>query len=62
MTFDYGLDLKTLWYDRPEGTAQAYSQHKMDSELLINPGSKDLTCHICWDSVKKNLKFMVQTS
>tara|TARA_B100002019_G_scaffold289409_1_gene304952 strand:- start:471 stop:1469 length:999 start_codon:yes stop_codon:yes gene_type:complete len=56
MTFDYGLDLKTICKDRPEGTARAYSKHKMDSELLSDPGSKDLTCHICWDSVKKSLE------
>ena len=57
MTFDYGLDLKPFVMIDQKELLEPILQHKMDSELLINPGSKDLTCHICWDSVKKSLEF-----
>lgn len=56
MTFDYGLTRSCLFNDRPEGTARAYSKHKMLSELLSNPGEQDLTCHLCWDNLRESLE------
>jgi len=55
LTFDYGLDAHTLLNDRPEGTARAYFQHKMEKNLLLNPGNQDLTCHLCWDPLEEAL-------
>jgi SAM-dependent MidA family methyltransferase len=55
LTFDYGLDAHTLLNDRPEGTARAYFQHKMEKNLLLNSGNQDLTCHLCWDPLEEAL-------
>lgn len=49
VAFDYGLDWHTLMYERPQGTARTYRQHRMGSDLLADPGETDITCHICWD-------------
>ena len=56
LTFDYGLPLNTILYDRPEGTARAYKKQTMSTDLLIDPGSQDLTCHLCWDLLTDELK------
>jgi SAM-dependent MidA family methyltransferase len=52
LTFDYGLDIQTIFHERPEGTARAYLNQTMATDLLDSPGNQDLTCHICWDSLK----------
>ncbi len=56
LTFDYGLDIHTILHDRPEGTARAYAKQKMHHDLLKNPGFQDLTCHLCWNSLKDCLE------
>ncbi|NDH15821.1 MAG: hypothetical protein EBY48_01810 [Opitutae bacterium] len=55
LTFDYGLNLQTLVEDRPYGTARAYRNQKMYSELLEYPTDQDITCHLCWDILKEAL-------
>jgi len=47
--FDYGHAWEGLLYNYPEGTARGYYRHKQTGDLLSNPGSQDLTCHVCWD-------------
>ena len=56
LTFDYGLNKHTLLNDRPEGTARAYKNQLMSTDLLKSPGDQDLTCHLCWDSLEECLQ------
>jgi len=51
LTFDYGLDRKTLLRERPQGTARGYFKHSMSTDLLSRVGEQDLTCHLCWDAL-----------
>ncbi len=52
LTFDYGKTWESLLYDTPQGSARAYHGHKQQANLLENPGSCDLTCHVCWDRLE----------
>lgn len=47
LTMDYG-DLAEELYgpSRPEGTLRAYAGHRQDTEVLADPGKKDLTAHV----------------
>ena len=49
IAFDYGLDWAALARERPEGTLRAYSRHRLEADLLADPGQRDLTAHVCWD-------------
>ena len=55
LTFDYGLNSKTILEDRPSGTARAYRNQKMSSEILAYPTDQDITCHLCWDILENTL-------
>ncbi|MEC7802091.1 MAG: SAM-dependent methyltransferase [Verrucomicrobiota bacterium] len=55
LTFDYGLDSERIFRDFPEGTARAYSNHKQTNNILNQPGTQDITCHICWNSLVRIL-------
>jgi len=47
LTLDYG-DLAEELYgpSRPEGTLRAYAGHRQDTDVLADPGNKDLTAHV----------------
>lgn len=49
LLFDYGKTWKALTTDCPSGTARTYKNHQMGSDLLEDPGERDITCDICWD-------------
>jgi SAM-dependent MidA family methyltransferase len=49
LLFDYGKTWKALTTDCPAGTARTYQQHQQANDLLDQPGSKDITCDVCWD-------------
>lgn len=49
VAFDYGKSFAELATATPAGTARAYFQHTQSNDLLANPGSQDLTGHVCWD-------------
>ena len=34
---------------------RSYSHHQMDNDILEQPGSKDITCHVCWNQLQENL-------
>ena len=53
---DYGYDWANLIQERPAGTARAYYQHEISSDLLARPGEQDLTCHVCWDRLEAVLR------
>jgi len=55
VAFDYGLDRRTLFTERPEGTGRTYSSHRMGSDLLDRPGQIDITCHVVWDVMESIL-------
>jgi SAM-dependent MidA family methyltransferase len=56
IAFDYGLDRRTLFTERPEGTGRTYSRHTMGSNLLERPGEIDITCHVVWDVMESILR------
>lgn len=49
LLFDYGKSWQALRNECPFGTARTYYCHKQATDLLDQPGSKDITCDICWD-------------
>lgn len=49
LTFDYGSSWEALTRHLPEGTARAYHNHRQTDDLVGDPGSRDLTCNVCWD-------------
>ena len=55
ITFDYGLDIERIFRDFQDGTGRSYSSHQMDNNILEQPGSKDITCHVCWNKLQENL-------
>lgn len=52
MLFDYGKYWQDLLTASPAGTARAYRNHQLSTDLLANPGEQDLTCHVCWDRLE----------
>lgn len=52
LAFDYGLGRQTVLHERPQGTGRTYSEHKMGSNLLHNPGQTDITCHLIWEELE----------
>jgi SAM-dependent MidA family methyltransferase len=55
ITFDYGLDIERIFRDFPDGTGRSYFNQKMDHDLLEQPGTKDITCHVCWNKLQETL-------
>ena len=56
IAFDYGLDSRTVFDERPQGTARTYSRHVMGTDLLDRPGDVDITHHVIWDKMENILK------
>jgi SAM-dependent MidA family methyltransferase len=56
IALDYGKSWSELTHDFPEGTARAYYRHRQSPHLTDQPGLQDITCHICWDWLAKDLK------
>jgi SAM-dependent MidA family methyltransferase len=49
---DYGRTLPELLANSPKGTARAYRNHRLSTDLLADPGECDLTCHVAWDRLE----------
>lgn len=56
LAFDYGKSFTELATATPAGTTRAYFQHRQSNDLLANPGSQDLTGHVCWDWLEEALR------
>ena len=56
LALDYGKSWNHLINDFPQGTARAYFKHNQFTNLLVQPGMQDITCHICWDWLETSLK------
>jgi SAM-dependent MidA family methyltransferase len=56
LTFDYGMDVQRILNDFPEGTSRTYHNHQQTNNILKNPGSQDITCHICWNPLRELLE------
>ncbi|MEY3000968.1 MAG: hypothetical protein RL648_1182 [Verrucomicrobiota bacterium] len=56
IALDYGLMEHDLLHLRPQGTARAYAQHRLDNDFLSSPGTRDITCHIAWDPLESILR------
>ncbi len=56
VALDYGHSWHELINECPQGTVRAYRQHVQTNDLLAQPGTQDLTCHICWDWIAAALK------
>lgn len=52
---DYGKTWREITGSLPAGTARAYHQHRQSNDLLARPGEQDLTCHVCWDWLAREL-------
>ena len=56
LLFDYGKTWKPLTEDCPKGTARTYFRHEQGSDLLEDPGTRDITCDLCWSPLKEALQ------
>ena len=54
VAIDYGLT-QPEWFrpDRSNGTARAYSKHRLADDLLANPGDQDITAHVNWTAIQR---------
>ncbi len=48
LLFDYGRTWESLLQDHPSGTARTYRAHAQGSDLLEDPGRRDITCDVNW--------------
>ena len=55
IAIDYGKPWLELVTATPAGTARAYHRHRQGDDLLARPGEQDLTCHVCWDWLTREL-------
>jgi SAM-dependent MidA family methyltransferase len=54
VTIDYGGTLEELLSPaRTSGTLRAYSQHRLSSDVLENPGEQDITAHVNFSVVRR---------
>ena len=54
LTLDYGLaDNEWLRPERIDGTLRAYRQHQASSDVLAEPGSRDLTAHVNFAAIRQ---------
>lgn len=56
LTFDYGLPLPVALQERPQGTGRTYFRHQSGSDLLADPGQRDITCHLIWNPLEAELR------
>ena len=53
MTIDYGLDTEEFFAPhRAQGTVRAYQKHRPGGDLLVDPGSQDITAHVDFAKVR----------
>ncbi len=55
LVLDYGYPSDRL-YDprgRKAGTLVAYREHRLENDVLRDPGSQDLTAHVNWDDLRR---------
>ncbi len=54
VTVDYGDEAHRLYGPhRPQGTCAAYRGHRLSQDLLADPGSRDLTAHVNFSSLRR---------
>ena len=56
VAIDYGRTWETLASETPAGTLRSYRQHQQESNILQDPGGRDITGHICWDWLEEELQ------
>jgi len=55
VAIDYGGEVKDLLIpERTQGTARAYFQHSVSSDLLERPGLQDLTAHVNFTALERS--------
>lgn len=55
LTMDYGFSEQDLLReDRNRGTFRAYKDHRMEEDVLSEPGEKDLTSHVDFSSLARH--------
>lgn len=53
LTIDYGLNAEEVFTPgRKAGTLRAYRQHRLDDNVLANPGEQDLTAHVNFTAIQ----------
>ena len=53
MLFDYGKTWHEITSEMPNGSARTYFKHTQGTDLLDDPGNRDITFDICWDFIKE---------
>lgn len=56
LLFDYGRTWEALVQDHPSGTARTYQGQSQGNNLLETPGARDITCDVCWTSLKSTME------
>jgi SAM-dependent MidA family methyltransferase len=53
VTIDYGLTAGDFFTpERKDGTLRAYDQHRLNTNVLANPGEQDLTAHVNFTEIQ----------
>ncbi len=52
-TVDYGYTRSEL-RRFPRGTLMSYRAHRADSDVLLDPGERDITAHVCFAALEKH--------
>ena len=55
MLFDYGKTWHEITSEMANGSARTYFKHTQGTDLLNDPGNRDITFDICWDFIKRGL-------
>jgi SAM-dependent MidA family methyltransferase len=52
---DYGAEARDLYNIslRPQGSLRAFGRHRLIEDVLVEPGSRDITTTIDWTTVKR---------
>ena len=54
LTLDYGLTAEELFHpQRADGTLRSYRQHRLNPDVLAQPGAQDLTAHINFTQLQR---------
>jgi len=57
LVFDYGAPTRALYgIARPGGTLEAFTRHQVTREVLVEPGTRDLTTWVDFDEIAEGLR------
>jgi SAM-dependent MidA family methyltransferase len=57
LAIDYGAASEQLYsHDRPTGTIRAFQGQRVSSDVLTEPGSRDITSHVDFDALERHAR------